>query len=97
MRRLSASALAALGVVRHRAGAAGHASHPAHPLGNFSVNQAPGARPLYRIGSHVTAVVDLAELPTLQERAWPSHAGEPRGLQRPESATALARDVGGAA
>lgn len=43
-----------------------HAS--AHPLGNFSVNQAL-ALDLYPNRVDVAAVVDLAELPTLQERA----------------------------
>ena len=43
-----------------------HAS--AHPLGNFSVNQAL-AIDLYPNRVEIAAVVDLAELPTLQERA----------------------------
>ena len=40
----------------------------AHPLGNFSVNQAVGLD-LYPDRIDVTATVDLAELPTLQERS----------------------------
>ncbi len=40
----------------------------AHPLGNFSVNQAVGLD-LYPDRIAVTAIVDLAELPTLQERS----------------------------
>src|SRR3954466_10704580 len=51
----------------------------AHPLGNFSVNQYAGltVRP-DRVD--VTAVVDFAEIPTLQDRpaadaAGPAHAG----------------------
>ena len=40
----------------------------AHPLGNFSVNQLD-ALDLYPDRVAVTAIVDLAELPTLQERA----------------------------
>jgi nickel/cobalt transporter (NicO) family protein len=40
----------------------------AHPLGNFSVNQSVGLD-LYPDRIAVTAVVDLAELPTLQERS----------------------------
>jgi nickel/cobalt transporter (NicO) family protein len=43
-------------------------SASAHPLGNFSVNQAV-ALDLYPNRVGVAAVVDLAELPTLQERA----------------------------
>jgi ABC-type nickel/cobalt efflux system permease component RcnA len=60
--------LAALGVagVVLLALPAQHAS--AHPLGNFSVNQAL-ALDLYPNRVEVAAVVDLAELPTLQERA----------------------------
>jgi nickel/cobalt transporter (NicO) family protein len=42
-------------------------AQPAHPLGNFSVNQAIGLG-LYPNRVAVTAIVDLAELPTLQER-----------------------------
>lgn len=42
-------------------------AQPAHPLGNFSVNQAIGLD-LHRDRVAVTAIVDLAELPTLQER-----------------------------
>ncbi|MEN3306284.1 MAG: nickel/cobalt transporter (NicO) family protein [Micromonosporaceae bacterium] len=45
-------------------------AHPAsaHPLGNFSVNQL-AALDLYRDRVQVTAIVDIAELPTLQERS----------------------------
>src|SRR5262249_25026105 len=42
-------------------------AQPAHPLGNFSVNQAVGLD-LYPDRVAATAIVDLAELPTLQER-----------------------------
>jgi nickel/cobalt transporter (NicO) family protein len=42
-------------------------AQPAHPLGNFSVNQAIGLA-LHPDRVAVTAIVDLAELPTLQER-----------------------------
>jgi nickel/cobalt transporter (NicO) family protein len=42
-------------------------AQPMHPLGNFSVNQAVGLD-LYPYRVTVTAIVDLAELPTLQER-----------------------------
>src|SRR5215471_11774214 len=42
-------------------------AQPAHPLGNFSVNQAVGLD-LYPDRVIVAAIVDLAELPTLQER-----------------------------
>ena len=69
MRRLVSLALAALGVigivlVRPARPAS---AQPAHPLGNFSVNQAIGLD-LYPDRVAVTAIVDLAELPTLQER-----------------------------
>jgi nickel/cobalt transporter (NicO) family protein len=40
----------------------------AHPLGNFSVNQSVGLG-LYPDRIAVTTIVDLAELPTLQERS----------------------------
>jgi nickel/cobalt transporter (NicO) family protein len=40
----------------------------AHPLGNFSVNQSVGLD-LYPDRIAVTTIVDLAELPTLQERS----------------------------
>ena len=40
----------------------------AHPLGNFTVNQAVGLD-VYPDRIAVTAIVDLAELPTLQERS----------------------------
>src|SRR5262249_8334071 len=42
-------------------------AQPAHPLGNFSGNQAVGLG-LYPDPVNGTAIVDLAELPTLQER-----------------------------
>ncbi|HEY7277174.1 MAG TPA: High-affinity nickel-transporter [Trebonia sp.] len=43
-------------------------AQPLHPLGNFSVNQAIGLD-LYPNRVGVTAIVDLAELPTLQDRS----------------------------
>jgi len=49
-------------------------SASAHPLGNFSVNQAV-ALDLYPNRVAVAAVVDLAELPTLQERTAVAAAG----------------------
>jgi nickel/cobalt exporter len=42
-------------------------AQPTHPLGNFSVNQAIGLA-LHPDRVAVTAIIDLAELPTLQER-----------------------------
>jgi ABC-type nickel/cobalt efflux system permease component RcnA len=45
-----------------------HPGHPAHPLGNFSVNQAVALN-LYPDRIAATAIVDLAELPTLQDRS----------------------------
>ena len=45
-----------------------HPGRPAHPLGNFSVNQALAVN-LYPDRIAVTAIVDLAELPTLQDRS----------------------------
>jgi len=59
-------ALSAIGVVLALPARPALAS-PAHPLGNFSVNQAVGLD-LYPDRITVTAIVDLAELPTLQER-----------------------------
>jgi nickel/cobalt exporter len=73
MRRLVCLALVALGTIgivlalRARPALA-QSAHPAHPLGNFSVNQAIGLD-LYRDRVGVAAIVDLAELPTLQERS----------------------------
>ena len=45
-----------------------HPGRPAHPLGNFSVNQALAVN-LYPDRIAVKAIVDLAELPTLQDRS----------------------------
>ena len=69
MSRLVSLALAALGVIGIVLAlpARPASAQPAHPLGNFSVNQAIGLD-LYPDRVAVTAVVDLAELPTLQER-----------------------------
>ena len=69
MRRLVSLALAALGVIGIVLvlPARPALAQPAHPLGNFSVNQAIGLD-LYPDRVAVTAIVDLAELPTLQER-----------------------------
>jgi ABC-type nickel/cobalt efflux system permease component RcnA len=62
----------------------------AHPLGNFSVNQAL-ALDLYPNRVKVAAVVDLAELPTLQERA--AVAAESRAGYNARACDALAHDV----
>ena len=69
MRRLVSLALAALGVIGIVLAlpARPASAQPTHPLGNFSVNQAIGLD-LYPDRVAVTAIVDLAELPTLQER-----------------------------
>lgn len=69
MNRLISLALAALGVIGIVLAlpARPASARPAHPLGNFSVNQAIGLD-LHPDRVAVTAVVDLAELPTLQER-----------------------------
>jgi len=69
MRRLVSLALAALGVIGIVLAlpARPASAQPMHPLGNFSVNQAIGLD-LYPDRVAVTAIVDLAELPTLQER-----------------------------
>src|SRR5215470_6347105 len=69
MRRLVSLALAALGVIGFVLAlpARPASARPVHPLGNFSVNQAIWLE-LYPDRVAVTAVVDLAELPTLQER-----------------------------
>jgi nickel/cobalt transporter (NicO) family protein len=67
MRRLVSLALVVLGaIVLVVALPARPAS--AHPLGNFSVNQSVGLD-LYPDRIAVTAIVDLAELPTLQARS----------------------------
>jgi nickel/cobalt exporter len=69
MRRLVSLALAALGVIGIVLAlpARPASAQPRHPLGNFSVNQAIGID-LYPDRVAVSAIVDLAELPTLQER-----------------------------
>ena len=70
MRRLVTLGLVVLGTIgillAFRARPA--SAQPAHPLGNFSVNQAIGLD-LYPDRVDVTAIVDLAELPTLQDRS----------------------------
>jgi nickel/cobalt transporter (NicO) family protein len=66
--------LAVLGVAGIAVLALPARSASAHPLGNFSVNQAL-ALDLYPNRVDVAAVVDLAELPTLQERAAVSAEG----------------------
>ncbi|MBV1854244.1 hypothetical protein [Catellatospora tritici] len=60
----------------------------AHPLGNFSVNQlvALTVRPATL---HATVVVDLAELPTLQDRTAVDASGD--GLAEPAELSAYAR------
>jgi hypothetical protein len=69
MRRLVSLGLAALGAIGIVLAlpARPALAQPAHPLGNFSVNQAIGLD-LYPDRVAVAAIVDLAELPTLQER-----------------------------
>ena len=69
MRRLVSLGLAALGAIGIALAlpARPALAQPAHPLGNFSVNQAIGLD-LHPDRVAVTAIVDLAELPTLQER-----------------------------
>lgn len=69
MRRLVGLGLAAVGAVGIVLAlpARPASAQPAHPLGNFSVNQAIGLA-LHPDRVAVTAIVDLAELPTLQER-----------------------------
>ena len=77
MNRLVSLALAALGVIGIVLAlpARPASAQPAHPLGNFSVNQAIGLD-LYPDRVAVTAIVDLAELPTLQERAAVDTTGD---------------------
>jgi nickel/cobalt transporter (NicO) family protein len=91
MRRLVSLALAALGVIGIVLAlpARPASAHPAHPLGNFSVNQAIGLD-LYPDRVAVTAVVDLAELPTLQERPAVDTNGDGT-VSPPESAAYNAR------
>ena len=69
MRRLVGLGLAAVGAVGIVLAlpARPASAQPTHPLGNFSVNQAIGLA-LHPDRVAVTAIVDLAELPTLQER-----------------------------
>jgi nickel/cobalt transporter (NicO) family protein len=70
MRRLVSLGLVTAGAIAIVLALPGKAAlaQPAHPLGNFSVNQAL-ALDLYPHRIAVTATVDLAELPTLQERS----------------------------
>jgi nickel/cobalt exporter len=65
-------------------------SASAHPLGNLSVNQALALN-LYPNRVDVAAVIDLAELPTLQERAAVSVEGSARYNAR--ICEQLARDL----
>ena len=69
MRRLVSLGLAAVGAIGIVLAlpARPALAQPAHPLGNFSVNQAIGLA-LHPDRVAATAIVDLAELPTLQER-----------------------------
>src|SRR5215475_3619232 len=60
-----------------------------HPLGNFTVNQAIALN-LYPHRVAVTAIVDLAELPTLQERPSVDTNGDGR-VTAPESTAYNAR------
>ncbi|HEY7010857.1 MAG TPA: sulfite exporter TauE/SafE family protein [Jatrophihabitantaceae bacterium] len=89
MRRLWLG-LAALGLAGVAVLALPAQSASAHPLGNFSVNQALALN-LYPHRVEVAAVVDLAELPTLQERA--SVAAEGAATYNTRVCAALARDV----
>lgn len=82
--------LAALGVTGVAVLASPAPSASAHPLGNFSVNQAL-ALDLYPNRIEVAAVVDLAELPTLQERA--AVAAEGVAGYNARVCDTLARDV----
>jgi nickel/cobalt exporter len=59
----------------------------AHPLGNFSVNQLD-ALDLYPDRVAVTAIVDVAELPTLQDRAAVDSNGDGTGSGTEQSAYA---------
>jgi nickel/cobalt transporter (NicO) family protein len=70
MRRLVSLTLVALGTIGIVLAlpARPAVAQPAHPLGNFSVNQAIRLD-LYQDRVAATAIIDLAELPTLQERA----------------------------
>src|SRR2546430_15154769 len=69
MRRLVSLGLVALGAIGIDLAlpARPASAQPVHPLGNFSVDQAIGLD-LHPDRVAVTAIVDLAELPTLQER-----------------------------
>jgi ABC-type nickel/cobalt efflux system permease component RcnA len=83
MRRLPGLGLAVLGALgialalpgRPALASPAHPAYPAHPLGNFSVNQALRLD-LYPDRVAVTAIVDLAELPTLQERPAVDASGD---------------------
>ncbi|MDR2985257.1 MAG: High-affinity nickel-transporter [Nocardiopsaceae bacterium] len=70
MKRLVSLGLLTLGVVGLVLALPGKSAwaRPAHPLGNFSVNQALAVN-LYPNRIAVAAIVDLAELPTLQARS----------------------------
>ena len=65
-------------------------SASAHPLGNLSVNQALALN-LYPDRVDVAAVIDLAELPTLQERTAVTVEGSARYNAR--ICEQLARDL----
>jgi ABC-type nickel/cobalt efflux system permease component RcnA len=79
MRRLAGLGLAALGAIGVALAlpARPALAQPAHPLGNFSVNQAI-VLDLYPDRVAISAIVDLAELPTLQERPGVDANGDGR-------------------
>src|SRR5262245_66247676 len=90
MRRRFWLGLAAMGVAAIAVLAFPAPRASAHPLGNFSVNQALALH-LYPHRVEVAAVVDLAELPTLQERA--AVAAEGGAGYNARVCDALAHDV----
>jgi ABC-type nickel/cobalt efflux system permease component RcnA len=75
MKRLLAVAAAALGLGAGLALLAPASPAAAHPLGNFSVNQLESIT-LYPDRVEVAAIVDTAELPTLQDKSTVDTSGD---------------------
>lgn len=75
MKRLLAVAAAALGLGAVLTLVAPASPAAAHPLGNFSVNQLESLA-LYPDRIEVAAIVDTAELPTLQDRSTVDTSGD---------------------
>jgi len=87
MKRFLAVAVAGLGLGAGLALLAPAGPAAAHPLGNFSVNQLESLA-LYPDRVEVAAIVDTAELPTVQERSTVDRSGDGVGSDEERAAFA---------